>query len=284
MDELLPEIKDVILNLHYQIELRNFNAQILKFDDIIFLFETYYNKNMIRNLIYNNIRKVIMYNMSKIDRNRLDDLKYILHLDIDYDSMREIINDNEDKILNHYSIETIDDCINYLKDNNIDIISVDKSIMKDLVNFIISLVIKEEIGLAIVVLITSTQMNYESKGHKIQHYLLKSSLTTYIVDYLRTIINFIGKNEFIEYIQNIIQLKRFKFDYHNLFYNLACLENYDILKELVKVFKNMIYDCEEFNHSCLTSFVLDNLYKAIDTKSKDSILKFLDELSDCINI
>jgi len=148
--ELLPEIKNIILDLLNQLEAKDVDVEMLGFVDTVLLLETHRNKKMIRKIIYDNIGKIINHYVLEIDPNESGNLDYISNLDIGIDLMIEIINDNEEKILKNYSIEEKNKYIDYIKSSANDIynIAIGKNNMNDLIFFVYSLVINREIVLA----------------------------------------------------------------------------------------------------------------------------------------
>ena len=273
MNELLPEIKNIILDLLNQLEAKDIDIKILNFDGVILLLKTHRNKKMIRNIIYDNIEKIINYYVLEIDTDELDNLNYISSLGINTNLILEIINDNEEKILNNYSIEEKDNYINSIKNDNNDIV-IDKNYMYDLISFIYNLIINNEILLAKKVFVISERNNYVAKDCHFEYHLLKSLLCNDNINFLKVIIDFVGEDEFVSIFEDIISIKGFNSDYLKLFNDLLRLEKYDLLKELINTFR--------FNFKVYNCNISKDLYEAIYLKDNDAILKYITVLCDLL--
>lgn len=276
MNELLPEIKNIILDILNQLEAKDIDIKILGFDDTILLLKTHRNKKMIRKIIYDNIEKIINYYVLEIDTDELCNLDYISNLHINTNLMLEIINDNEKEILKNYSIEEKDNHINSIKSSNNDFynIAIGKSYMNDLIFFIYNLIVNNEIVLAKKAFDISKRNNYIAKHNDFEYHILESLLDNTDINFLKVIIDFIGEDIFISTFEDIISIEGFNSDYLKLFNNLLNLEKYELLKELVNSLKS--------NYKVFKSNILHNLNEAIYLKDNDVIMNYVTELCDLV--
>lgn len=274
MDRLLPEIKDVILDILTQLEAKDVDIEMLDFDNIIVLLKTHRNKKMIRKIIYDNIEKIINYYVLEIDTDELYNLDYISTLHINTNLMLQIINDNEKEILKNYSIYEKENYINSIKNNNNDFynIVIGKSYMNDLIFFIYDLIINNEIILA--KKCCDISKNYIAKHYDFEYHLLESLLCAGDINFLKVIIEFVGEDKFISTFQNIISIEGFNSDYLYLFNNILRLEKYELLKQFL--------NCFRFNYKIYNSNILKDLYEAVNLKNNDLIKEYIIKFCDLL--
>ena len=77
---LFPEINDIILQNLNKLEINEINFENLKFNDVINLLKTHRHKALIRKQIYDNMEKIVLYNVFHINAEKLDNLDYVTGL------------------------------------------------------------------------------------------------------------------------------------------------------------------------------------------------------------
>src|SRR5436190_2608226 len=115
------DINNTILQTLNELEIKDIDFETLTPSDIITLLKTYHNKALIRKSIYNNMENIIFYNFLDIDVKRLDNLNYINNLayNLKYPSyiILKLINDNKEKLVKNFTIDTVDSEIEFLYDD-----------------------------------------------------------------------------------------------------------------------------------------------------------------------
>lgn len=149
--ELITDIKGIILSKLGELEINKLNFDNITFYNVIRLLKNHRNKALIRKAIYNNMEKIILYDILTIDVGKLNDLTY--YIELSYKLPKSIIlklfNYNQEKILENYGIGDMDDVKNYLENSHYDKTSVDiHRRMSILATFLIDLIKIDEIGLA----------------------------------------------------------------------------------------------------------------------------------------
>lgn len=149
--ELLPEIKNVILDFLDNLELKDIDVQRLKFEDVIFLLQTHRNKNLIRKLIYDNMKKIVLFRVLNVNTDKFNDLDYICDFNIEANFTIEIINYNKEKLLEKHDISMINDYISYIEKRNYvgpRYLEITEDFINDMVYFFRGLIKIKEVILA----------------------------------------------------------------------------------------------------------------------------------------
>jgi hypothetical protein len=152
---LLPEINDIILQKLRQLEVQDINFNAMKFEDIIDLLSTNDNKALIRKLIYDNMERIIFYNVLGINTKDFNTIAHIRKIVTPYQShqrsrysksiMLGLIKMNEEEILKNNTIKELNNFINILNESQLDLVYIN---MSRLATFIINLLESDEFALA----------------------------------------------------------------------------------------------------------------------------------------
>jgi len=151
---LLPEINNIILQKLRQLEVQDFDFNIMKFEDIIALLSTN-NKALFRKLIYNNMERIIFYNVLGINTEDFDTIARIRKIVTPYQTyqrsrysksiMLGLIKMNEEEILKNNTVKELNNFINILNEDRLNLIYIN---MYGLAFFIINLLKSDEFVLA----------------------------------------------------------------------------------------------------------------------------------------
>jgi len=178
---ILPEIDDIILQNLEKLEIEGINFDYLKFNDIINLLKIHNNKALIRKLIYDNMEKVIFYNLLSMNVEKLGDLTYYfdkLSYNLPKSVVLELVRINQKNLLKNNTEKEINDLIDYLEKMRMGYYNLniyDK--IEDLRDFLITLIKIDEIGLAKKVLDITNQHKFrgqiDRKGYSFNRFLLQ---------------------------------------------------------------------------------------------------------------
>jgi len=177
---LLPEINDIILQKLYQLEIQNIKFDIIEFNDIIDLSSTHTNKALLRKLIYNNMERIIFYNVLHINTKYFNTIAHIRKIVTPYQSyqrnrysksiMLGLIKMNEEEILKNNTVKELNSFINILNESGLDLVYIN---MSGLATFIINLLKSDEFVLAkkaFDIAVNYDFMNFDN-GMSIEEYL-----------------------------------------------------------------------------------------------------------------
>lgn len=152
---LLPEINNIILQKLRQLEVQDFDFTVMKFNDIINLLSSHTNKASLRKLIYNNMERIILYNVLGIYTKDFDTIARIRKIVTPYQTyqrsrysksiMLGLIKMNEEEILKNNTVKELNNFINILNEDRLNLIYIN---MDGLVIFIINLLKSDEFVLA----------------------------------------------------------------------------------------------------------------------------------------
>ena len=176
---LLPEINNIILQKLRQLEVQDINFNAIEFDGIIDLLSTH-NKALLRKLIYNNMERIIFYNVLDINTKDFNTIARIRKVVTPYQTyqrsrysksiMLGLIKMNEEEILKNNTVKELNSFINILNENQLDLVYID---MSRLAIFIINLLKSDEFVLAKKAFDISTNYDFMhfSNGMSIKEYL-----------------------------------------------------------------------------------------------------------------
>ena len=164
---LLPEINDVILRKLDQLEKQEINFDQITSSKVIDLLKTHRNKALIRELIYNNLLKIVFYDylwMYIRHHYTIESIiKIIKHNEFDEypkSIMLGLIKINENELIKYYGFEKINNIINYLTENKGNMMLYIN--MDFLCNFITNLININELMLAKKVFDIANDYNFRS--------------------------------------------------------------------------------------------------------------------------
>jgi len=279
--ELLPEINDIILRNLNELEINDVNVEILNYNEVLDLLETYYNKSLIRKLFYQNMEKIIFYNFLDINVDGLNDLEYIedLSYQLPKSIILELIKYNEKELLKNHTIEEINNLIDYLNEKKRDVIEIDLyGSIEILTDFLIDLIKIKEIALAKKVFDIANKYNFKATiTHN--HYSFNQYLVHLLVyqkdDIFNKLLEFIGEDNFILDFDIIIVNRTNTFYIKQLLHKLIKLEKYDLLIKILNLLnlKNYKFTREVIN------IILPRIKKAIESKNNNLIMKYIDILN-----
>jgi hypothetical protein len=282
---LLPEINDIILQNLEKLEIGSVEFDTLKFNGVINLLKTHHNKALIRKLIYNNLEKILFYNLLIIDVQRLDDLDYIesFTYKLPKSAILELIRINEKNLLKNYTVEEINSSIDYIEGGSWGVNGIEiYRIIEVLADFLINLIEIKEIVLAKKVFYIANEYKFRGKiaytYYSFNQYLVEI-LTNQKDDIFNILLDFIGEDDFI------IDFKRFIIqDSNNLYIKLLLnklikLEKYGLF---MKVLDLLIL--KNYNGSGqVINIILPRLQKAIEIKNNNLLIKYLNILNSAID-
>jgi hypothetical protein len=244
--ELITDINQIILRNLEELQINELNFDNMRFDSIIKLLKTHRNKALIRKAIYNNIEKIILYNLLlMIDIKSLNRLGYYTELShkLPKSIVLEIYKLNQDDLIAIYGVEEYYETMEYLENRYYDETSVDiRYRIPTLITFLIDLIELDEIGLAKKVL---NILNDYPIGATIDLYYYRS-LEDYLIIYIANkeievkvfnkFLDLIGENNFIEQLnQKYIRYDTSVVYLQLLFNKLVLSKKYDLLMKILKL-------------------------------------------------
>jgi hypothetical protein len=283
-ESLLPEIYDIIFQNLAQLEIKDIDVSNLKYDDIINLLKTHRNKKEIRKFIYDNLEKIIIYNAfsSYLDFNLDYDYDYLLSNVNIYNKniMIEIFIDNKEQLKKYYSDDEINTIIKETNENVEDQfgeVYIGRSEMYELVDFTVDLIELNEIKLAKKVFDIANELHYFGRSYPYNYDLIEISTIKEVkeVNVLKTIIDFMGEDEYVKNYSLIISDAEELFDKDNIEFlkNLVKLKKYNLLEKIIHIL--YIYVDENYYHKTKIIDILQNIKKAILSKNDVEILNYI---------
>ena len=275
---LLPEINNIILSNLYQLEANLINSKNLYFNDVIHILKTHIDKALVRRLIYDNMKNIILYNLLNIDIERLDDLFYIESLlykpyEISEFIILKLIQDNDKRLLKNYIYKQIHSFLDRVDDYDGSVsvgLDSDENIKK-LKDFLINLIKIKENALAKRVFDIAAEYRFDILFNL---YLIEI-LTYQEDDVFDKLLEFIGENYFINklnyfYNFNSSYIKR-------LLKKLIRLEKYELLIKVLNLLMDKDYQgTRDIIRAILTRI---RVKKAIETKNNNLINKYIQILN-----
>jgi len=244
-----PDISSLIFPMLNQLELQDIDLAELRYNDVINLLKTHRNKKLVRNFIYSNLDKIIIYNIYYF---HFDDLEYPEVIDPDNvnvynkDIIGQIILDNKDKLRKLFSNEEINNLIKLMKEVDEDEggeVYTGKSEMYNLTKFTFDLFEIKEIKLAKRVFDISNKLHLYGRSYPYNVELIDHMINT---ENIITVINWMGDDEFLknfgELEINYYNYEEYSKDIKNLIEKLTELRRYDLS---VRVFKLYIDEIPE---------------------------------------
>jgi len=267
---LLSEVNDIILNTLTQLELQNLDIAHLNYNNIINLLKTHRNKKKVREFLSNNLDKIILYNTLHTDYN---DLGYISAIANVYNKniIISLVMENKEQLRKDYSDKEINGYIEEIKENNDDWgeeVYIGENLMYNLIDFTLDLITISEIGLAKKVFNISNKLHYF--GGDSYNYELIKLLIIKEANILKTIINFMGEDEFIKNYSLII-FHKFPSENVKFLENLVKLGKYDLLVKIIQIYIDEDYESK----GKIIYKTLQVIKKAIQSKNDDLILKYI---------
>ena len=277
---LLPEINFLILqNIREleKIEITKINFGDLNFDDVINLLKTYSNKSLIRIAIYNNLSKILFYNLLTIDINQFDDLWYFRHLSFDYpiSVILELIKINQKELNNDYGIDTINELLEDLEGKLFRsvITNIDLRIY-NLVKFLVGLIEIKEIRLAEIVFNMANEHNFISvinhELYSFNEYIIKD-LINKNNEVFNVLLNFVGEEEFIKELINCITVTKNNHYIKRILAKLIIIKKYDLFKKSI----NLLISNDYRGSSGVLNMILPRLQNLIEVDNNIILLKYL---------
>ena len=274
----LPELNDIIFSNLTRLELDDINISKLKYKDVIKLLKTHRNKTAIRKIIYDNLEKIIVYNSIYIDFDEFDDISEELDYFLDkvtiYNKniMREIMIDNMHKLKKIYNDKLIKNILQKINnnDNNHDgEVYIGKSEMYDLVRFTFDLINENEKILAKKVFDIANDLHYFGRSYSYNYDLVDFSLLKES-QVLKTIIDFMGEDEFIENYLIIDDDFRNEHQY-DFFKELVVLKKYDLLVKIIEMYIKQNYK----SRGKMIVKTLQIIKRGIKSNDDELVLKYL---------
>jgi hypothetical protein len=261
LEYLLPELYDIILNNLTQLEIKDLDISKLKYNDVINLLKTHRNKKEIRKFIYDNLEKIIIYNSLYIDFNDINNSDIGMSLGgvniYNKNILIEIILDNIAEFEKIYNDKQINDLIKEAKENDDDYggsIYIGETEMNDLVDFTFDLIKLNEIRLAKKVFDIANELHYFGGSYSYNYDLVDFSSIRKDTNILKTIIDFMGEDEFIEnYTLIISEEENLDENFNKFMKKIVKLKKYDLLIKIIQIY----------------------IKKAILSKNDDLIIKYI---------
>lgn len=268
---ILPDISNLVFSKLNELEIQDINITKLKYNDIINLLKTHRNKKLIRKFIFDNLEKIIFYNIYFVDFNDPYILDFLLnHVNIyNKNTLIDIINDAQLK--KYYSDKEINDVIKEAEENDRaqEEVYIDKDDMYNLVDFTFNLIDINEIELARKTfnIINKFHLFENAHAHPYNYDLINQAIHKNDTNILKTIIDFMGENEFILYFDQFYSsLVEYAISNHNFLKNLIKIEKYNLLVKILRFFIKSGYDILSIQN------LLENLVKI---KKYDLLVKIL---------
>ncbi len=281
---LLPETNDIIFGLLNELEMKDFVFDVLTPNEFLNLLRKHYNKALIRKLIYQNMEKIIFYNFLPNFRiTKLDDLWYFRDLayDLPISIVLKLVEINEEKLVNDYSIEERNqllDELDEMKENGFgsDILNIYTGI-SSLTNFFTDLIKINEIGLAKKVFDIVNKYNFMG-----QIALTVYSFNDYLINnlfYQRDIdlnifdkaLEFIGESNFIISFEEMFTSLRAEY-IKQFLYKLIKLKRYELI---IKIMDTLIIKNYKGSNKELKD-ILPYIIRAIELENDNLIARYLD--------
>jgi len=246
---LLPEINEIILENLTRLELRDIND--LNAYDVINLFKNYRDKRVIRKFISDNMQKILAYNF----------------LNSDFD----ILTDNKKKLIERYDIEEDDKSINFsFYKRGVAKLDLVRLNMDILAHFVVKLIEMNEIELAQQAIYLTNQYEFP-RGLPFIYYLTEKLIyRTDDSNVIRTLINIIGENMFIEQLRkNVKNYVNQNTNISKFLEKLVQLKDYDLLIKSLQV----LIDEDYTGNKTIISTLLQKIKRAIP--NDDLIIRYL---------
>jgi hypothetical protein len=260
--ELISDIKTDILNILTRSELQDIDIENLDYESILNLLKTHRNKKEIRKFLYDNMEKIIFY-MFWIDSSDVEELLNRVNI-YNKNIIIEIIMTNK-YFKENYSNEEINDLIEKVKNNdndNVLQIYIHNDVLYDLINFIIDLITNDEKTLAKKVFDSAHKIGYYgSFGTTINEMLFSVSAEKNNTNVLKSIINFMGEDEFLKNYESVDE----EID---ILENLTKLKKYDLLLKIID-------KIEISNKDITRNEIFRNIKNAIQLKNDDLIIEYI---------
>ena len=160
---LFSDINFVILQNLNQLEINDINFEILTFGNVMHLLKSHRNKTLIRKLIYDNMERLIFFDLLKINFRKLTSIEYIESIldKIPAFIILEFIKNNNKRFFKYYSIEKLNMLVNFLGEiQPPQYILIEN--LSSLGTFLIDLMKIDEIGLAKKVFDTANKYNLKT--------------------------------------------------------------------------------------------------------------------------
>jgi hypothetical protein len=277
--ELVSDIKESILQNLNELEINDINFETLTPNDVINLLKTHRNKALLRRPLYDNMKKIILYNFLHIDYERLGEINYINELSykLPKSIIFELIEDNEKRLLKNHTVEEINDLIDYLGKMHRGVMNLDiYRDMETLTTFLINLIKINEIGLAKKVFDIANEYNFIATivhdRYSFNGYLV--SILAYQKDDINTVnklLDFLGEDYLIENFDNIILGRSDTFYIKQLLPVLVKLDRYDLL---IKILDLLVIKDYKGSREVINS-ILPRVKKAIESKNNNLLMKYL---------
>ena len=253
--KLLPEINQLILGTYGELESKEINVDKLTYKNVISLLISHRNKSLVRKLIYDNMERIIINNITGIviHDEAIELEMFPLTDNKNFDI--KVLNLYKNNLLEFYSKDQINKYIQDLNDQDdpkVELIEVggDEMWIQESVDFLYDLINIDEISLfrEAYEIMKNNRFGYD--GHNIDFWLIFSFKDA---DSLVNILDFIGERTFIENFQAVIN--RFLSGnyvppypiYRDFFIKLIEYNEYDLLIELADYLIDTI-NLDEFHN------------------------------------
>ena len=227
------------------------------------------------------MENIILYNVLKIDYEKLDNLDYVIGLSFKLPSniIIKLTKDNEKRLLKNHTIKEINNLIDFLDEQREEFINLQAVIIM-LVDFLINLIKIDELGLAKEVFDISNKYKFTGKigidEYSFSKYLVKHLLyqPENDVNTFDILLGFIGENDFMNNFSNILRTFTFsiRVDYiKELLNKLVISGKYDLLIRVINILAVQNYE----GSGEIIRMLLLSIKKAIELKDYDLLAKYL---------
>jgi hypothetical protein len=307
-----PDISSLIFPILDELELKEIDLAELRYDDVINLLKTHRNKKIIRNFIFDNLDKIIIYNTYDFDFD--DYVNYngdyndfmIPNINIyNKDIIVKIILDNKEKLRKSIGGERLSDLIKEIKENQDDDggeIYTGKSEMYNLTKFTFDLFEINEIDLAKRVFDISNKLHLYGRSYSYNVELIDHMLNT---ENIITVIDWMGDDEFLKSFDQL-EISHYNYDEYdkdikNLVENLINLGKSDLsalifeeyinkftpkeyrTNKIVDTFKMIIKNLAELQKYDLLIEIFEHYLNWLPLHKKKRLRKILDNIEKAIS-